>query len=333
MSPELERLVTTYYRVQAGTAAGTAQALTRLWAQMVAADIDGSWALISRSIAEMVAAGQVRSAAAPQLFLERLLLGEGIDPNPLGHVSPLAFAGYTSAGLDVTTVLDSTPAVLKTLIGSGIPADVALKQTLNRLRQFTVTEVQDAGRGSMEAQMRLEPAIKGYTRIVKSPACSRCIALAGRTYSKSTGFARHPRCDCQHVPYARMPDRVEVDPRGLFNQMSKTQQDAAFTIDGAKAVREGADISQVVNARYQANSRGRSGGMSSPGALVTTSGTTVRSAFGRAQRAAGTKTVKAPGARYSSPAAQRLSPQGVARKAGGDAKKYRELLQANGYLL
>jgi hypothetical protein len=45
-----------------------------------------------------------------------------------------------------------------------------------------------------------EQEVAGYERTVVLAACGRCILLAERLYRYSTGFLRHPRCDCQMKP-------------------------------------------------------------------------------------------------------------------------------------
>jgi hypothetical protein len=72
-----------------------------------------------------------------------------------------------------------------------------------------------------------------------------------------------------------------IDPRAYFNGLSRAEQDRVFGEAGARAVREGADMAQVVNAR-----RGMTT-MSAYGRRVqaTTEGATRRGAFYRLERA------------------------------------------------
>lgn len=82
--------------------------------------------------------------------------------------------------------------------------------------------------------------------------------------------------------------------------------------------------------------------MSEPGALYTTAGRTVRSQFGRQEKAAG-RVVTSKVVRVNSKGQtrtrkkqevvrQRLSPQGVARIAGDDHALYMQLLRDNAYI-
>jgi hypothetical protein len=61
---------------------------------------------------------------------------------------------------------------------------------------------------------------------------------------------RHPRCDCQHIPAREdMAGDLRTDPGAYFRSLPEKEQDRLFTADGAQAIRHGADVSQVVNAR------------------------------------------------------------------------------------
>lgn len=89
----------------------------------------------------------------------------------------------------------------------------------------------------------------GYTRVLVPPSCSRCTILAGRHYPYSAGFLRHPRCDCVHAPYVGDKPPAVRSPEDAFRSMSEVEQDATFTKAGAEAIRQGADMGRVVNAR------------------------------------------------------------------------------------
>jgi hypothetical protein len=92
----------------------------------------------------------------------------------------------------------------------------------------------------------------------------------------------------------------------LFDGLTPAQQDRTFTIAGAKAIRAGADVGRVVNARS---------GMSTAsvgGRKVQT--TTV----GTSRRASRTK--------------PRLMPEEIYRVAKGDPAEELRLLMSNGYI-
>jgi hypothetical protein len=126
--------------------------------------------------------------------------------------------------------------------------------------------------------------------VVNPPACSRCVLLAGTEYGWNKGFQRHPRCDCIHLPttlIARNQHRGRagdgggfISPRSYFDSLSRAEQDHVFGAAGARAIREGADMAQVVNAR-----RGMTT-MTAYGRRVqaTTEGATRRGSFYRQER-------------------------------------------------
>jgi hypothetical protein len=85
--------------------------------------------------------------------------------------------------------------------------------------------------------------------MLSPPSCSRCVILAGRFYAVNAGFARHPRCDCVHIPVAESLHSEVTSPRAYFDNLDPAEQDKTFTRAGAQAIRDGADPAQVVNAR------------------------------------------------------------------------------------
>ena len=126
---------------------------------------------------------------------------------------------------------------------------------------MVLTEIADAGRGAAGVQIAARPRV-GYVRMLNPPSCSRCVILAGRFYRWNQGFLRHPRCDCTHVP-TMVTDQAEAfahglidDPYEAFERMSEAEQNRVFTNAGAQAIRDGADMYQVVNARRGMKYRG-----------------------------------------------------------------------------
>ncbi|WP_266696480.1 hypothetical protein [Streptomyces sp. NBC_01571] len=91
--------------------------------------------------------------------------------------------------------------------------------------------------------------VTSYVRVVELPACSRCIILAGREYSVSQGFLRHPRCDCTMEPVVKRRKAPVLDAEDLFQSMTPDQRHRTFGEAGTKAIEDGSRISSVVNAR------------------------------------------------------------------------------------
>lgn len=108
------------------------------------------------------------------------------------------------------------------------------------------TQIQDAARVAAGVSITGRPGVFGYVRMLNTPSCPRCVILAGKWFGWNAGFARHPLCDCRHVP--TQEDRsgdLRTDPKLAFN----AGQVKGLTQAETKAIQSGADMSQVVNAR------------------------------------------------------------------------------------
>lgn len=135
----------------------------------------------------------------------------------------------------------------------------------------------------------------------------RRVEWSGHVYSLTSAEGWHSanslivsNCDCRHIPTAEdHAGSLVTSPRRYFDSLSAAEQDQAFTRAGAQAIRDGADISQVVNARR---------GMTSAG--TTTASTTRR---GVAERG-------------------RLMPEAIYRQAGNNRDEAIRLLKQHGYL-
>jgi hypothetical protein len=72
------------------------------------------------------------------------------------------------------------------------------------------------------------------------------VTLAGKKYRYNQGFARHPHCDCVHMPAAEVIE--PQSPRAIFDAMSDQElAKASWSIAEVQAIRDGADIGQVTN--------------------------------------------------------------------------------------
>lgn len=211
-------------------------------------------------------------------------------------------------------------------------------------RQFNLivsSLVADAGRSAMGAWIASRRTETGYIRTLTPPSCSRCAILAGRWYRWSDGFQRHPGCDCEMVPGPR--SAAVADPYGAFERGEigsyRTMPDGTRRFESGlsraqtKAIEDGADISQVVNA-----SRGmRTVNFGGRRIRVTTEGTTGRALAYSALSTRGTTTTRyvsgvRPVARRVA-SAPRLTPETIYRIAGDDRNEAIRLLRINGYLL
>ena len=234
---------------------------TRHWHKLGPNWIGQAWAERIPTVTAAITAAQ-RTAAASALVSGALALGQQDQwAEPDGLVNPDAFAGLAADGRNLDTLLQVPATTTRTLIADGMEPAQALAAGGRQLSMMVLTEIADAGRGAAGVQIASRPRV-GYVRMLTPPSCSRCVVLAGRFYRWNQGFLRHPRCDCKHVP-TMVADQAEAfaeglidDPYEAFNRMSEAEQNRVFTNAGAQAIRDGADMYQVVNARRGMKYRG-----------------------------------------------------------------------------
>ncbi|MFD0773459.1 hypothetical protein ACFQZ2_05910, partial [Streptomonospora algeriensis] len=258
---------------QARLSAQTGRAARELWQRLDTTDVRGSWSGLLPELLRLVATAQMAAAALSNGYLDELL---GEDAPPVAQPVPEQLGGIASDGRDLATLLTQPLITVLSRISRGEPVGRAMAAGLLQLETITRTQVADAGRAGDQVAMASRPACVAYTRVVELPACSRCIVLAGREYAWSTGFKRHPQCDCAMVPMRPGERTAGDDPREVFADMTRAEQNKRFGSGAAEAIREGADIGQVVNAR-----RGMQSATNRTRGRYTTEGTTARGIAGR----------------------------------------------------
>ncbi len=325
-----------------------------MWSRIDPANLDQSWSRAAADLIVGVTGGQLAAARDADDYLDEVLDEQGIDPAGNGEVIPGALAGIASDGRPLDSLLYSPITAVKAAVGVGAPIDEAMATGLASLDMIVRTQVADAGRVADQLATVARPAVTGYLRILVGDSCSRCVVLAGRRYRWNAGFQRHPACNCGQVPANEAIDDIVTNPRAYFDGLTEQQQNKAFTIAGAQAIRDGADVAQVVNARRGALGLSTAGGRLTAAELrilrggrdrgrlqsanvfgqdlfVTTEGTTVR---GRAGRSLGAREtgVRRAGDRYRSARSPRLMPESIYQIADGDRDEALRLLRRNGYL-
>jgi hypothetical protein len=308
---------------QRQVSAATATAVLTAWEQVRLSDPQRTFQSALPEMLATVTVGQLAAASRAPEYVATVVAADGLTPEPVATVPARRFAGLTSDGRTLAGLL--TQPLLRTLYLRARGADDAAALAGGRLSLETLvrTEVLDTGRDAVSVAAALDRSVTGYVRQVSLPACGRCVLLAGKFFRRNAGFARHPRCDCQHVPTAQVvqPDGIDQDPRALFDGMSREQQDRAFGKDNAEVIRRGGNIGQVVNARR---------GMASAGSNWTSEGTTVRGVYGRAAERRGQEAVRR--GRRNREVAPRPSPGALLRFAGDDPEKFALALERAGYL-
>lgn len=284
--------------------------LSGAWARM-GEDFDATYAAIAPGLVELTRVAKVRAAESGAQSVAPALRAQGLRIPAQGQVDPTAWGRATADGRSISGLLDIGVVRAKQAVGDGLEIAEALRVAQDRMASAIQTEIADAGRSAARAQMVATPRT-GWTRVVNPPCCGRCAVLAGRFYRWSDGFLRHPRCDCTMVPSVEgAAAAVTTTPQSLYEAMDDAQRRKAFSKAGARAIADGADIVQVVNARR---------GMSFVGAPVTLEGTTRRGVAGRALGSTRGR------------AATRLTPEGIYAQAGEDRELAVDLLGRNGYL-
>lgn len=243
-----EQVAAAHAAQQVSLARRTATRLAGLWARVDRAAIAASWRQLLPLALTELALAQAAAAAAAGLYVDDVL----DDPAARveGRILPGALAGIASDGRPLADLLYRPAITALGQISAGQSPARAMTSGAFTLDLITRTQVADAGRVADGMAVVVRPQVSGYVRMIVGKTCARCLILAGRVYRWNQGFARHPRCDCRHVPVAGIvPSDIRVSPRGYFDSLDRAGQDELFGKDGAQAVREGADIARVVNAR------------------------------------------------------------------------------------
>lgn len=304
-------------------------AVQAIWHGLAAPSIEAGLAgAAGAHIVDTVAAGQLTVAAGAQAYVEAAVAAQGATSAPAGALTAAAFAGIAADGRDLETLLFLPALTVRERLLAGAPDDEAMLAGLTHMAMLVDTQVADTARAADQTASVADLRVVAYTRIVNLPACARCIVLAGQQYSVSTGFLRHPRCDCAIQPISDKSD-TPADPKYLYHQMSADERRRVFGPAGAEAIDAGADIAKVVNARR---------GMATATAFgrpikATTEGATTRSLYGQRRRRAGDEFRRpAGGGRYARDVTTpRLMPEEILKQAKSRRDAVR-LLRMYGYL-
>ena len=315
--------------------------VVKLWSRVDRGNIAASWQALLPDAVTAVARAQALAADESGPYLDAVLSEYGLLPAGDGRLRPASLVAVASDGRALDGLLYQ-PAIsaLETIRDGGTVSEAMGAGALSA-NLIVRTQVADAGRVADGVNVATERHLQGYVRMLTLPSCSRCIILAGKFYAWNDGFERHPNCDCVHVPAPE--DNLEdlrTNPKKLFESMSEAEQNKVFTIAGAQAIRDGADMNQVVNVRRGAAGLAPAGGRVTAAEvkvlrggrgigrlqatnvggvqlLTSTEGTTRRGLAGRRLRG------RAP----------RLMPEQIYQIAGDDRDEALRLLYRNGYLL
>jgi hypothetical protein len=248
--PSPEQVALAHQRARAKLSRDLAREAKRLWRQVDPASIRGSWRPLAARLLIWLTGAQLVAAQSAEPYVGDVLAAQDANAVPAGQLIARSLAGVASDGRDLASLLVQPAIGALTAIGSGVSQDRAMATGYATLDMIVRTQVADAGRVADGVALASRPQATGYVRMVVGNTCSRCIVLAGRWYRWNTGFERHPNCDCVHVPAAEnAAGDLRTDPKLAFASMTAAEQDQTFGKAGAQAIREGADIGRVVNAR------------------------------------------------------------------------------------
>jgi hypothetical protein len=224
----------------------TSRAILAEWAKVRPEHVARDWARLLPAVTAMVQRGQLHAARSTHTFMRELLGPEAVQG---GQIVPEQFAAQTPDGRDALKLLAQAGPRSISAQRRGFSARAAMARGAAFLDMVVRTVVADTGRQADQAAMVANRKVLAYVRVVELPACSRCIILAGREYSVSSGFLRHPRCDCTMEPVTKRNRPTPVDAQDIFENMTPEQRRKVFGESGAKAIDDGANIYSVVNAR------------------------------------------------------------------------------------
>ncbi|WAL73104.1 hypothetical protein OU787_17285 [Kitasatospora sp. YST-16] len=322
--PGSETLALARYAEVQGTTRSVLEAVQAIWRdatpdRILSAMQQESGAAILRA----VTAGQLTAAEGAQAFVGAAMAAQGAAAAPLAALDSSAFVGIASDARPLATLLFQPAITTARGLALGMSPEAASIAGLNQMALLVSTQLADTARAATSVAMTAHPSVTHYVRVVRLPACARCIVLAGRKYSRSRAFARHPKCDCGMEPLSPDTDRQPKDPSALFQDMTPAERKRAFGEAGADAIEKGADLSQVVNARRGIETAaGRT-------AQTTSAGTTRR---GMGERAADATFSRSDRSRYWRADTPRLMPEQILKLAGDDRERQLELLRKHGYI-
>lgn len=240
----LDDLARNHYTRQATLTRDATEAVMRLW-DLGPAQFEAQL----QQAAGVFAAGQLAAAQMGADYVTQAAAAQGVTASGRQAVAR-AFAGQTADGIPLTDVLRAPLTRFSALREAGATdaeARMAAGSTLSRLVSNEVTQ---SGTNATTVAMIGQPGISGYVRMLSRPSCGRCAVLAGKWFEWNQGFARHPGCDCVHVPAAeeRRVEGLSADPKAYFRSLSQADQDHYFGKSEAAAIRDGADLTRTVNA-------------------------------------------------------------------------------------
>lgn len=206
----------------------------------------------SRLLISAIAKAQRENAALIDKTMDMSLMANGWQDTAIGLLEPEAFAGQLPNGAGLDLIPNAVARRVREDIALGREPAVAWRNGQKLLTKIVLTSLNDSQRAARAVAGLARPRTM-YMRIANLPCCSRCAVLAGKKGFWEKPFRRHPLCDCGQIPIPMDKDirfeGPEFSTKSYFESLTEEEQNRIFTSAGAQAIREGADVDQVVNAR------------------------------------------------------------------------------------
>lgn len=335
-----------HYRAQRQIMIAVLALARRVWGTRPPASFDDWFDRHVEMLVAAVTAAQRQAVAGADGYVADVLDELGTPVQPEARIATEPLVGIASDGRALDSLMYGAVITTKGAVGSGLSVEDAWDLGMKALLLRVQIQVADASRSAVGLGIIARPRV-GYVRMLNPPSCSRCAVLAGRFYGSNRAFLRHPGCDCRHIPSREDgAGDLRTDPRDYFDSLPEAMQEKLFTKAGAEAIRDGADMEQVVNARRgMSTAQTNAAGWIPKGQLArvdvygqqiatTTEGVTRRGVAYAAMREAGyakRQTDVRSGRRYFQARAPRLMPEAIYEIAEDRADSLR-LLRLYGYL-
>ena len=296
------------------------RAADKTWKGVDPRRVRDSWHQSNADFLMLFAALQARAASDAMDASTLMLAEQGDYITPDGIANPNAYsAGYAPSGIDLDSYFDIPATHTLTAIKNGMDTYDAMQAGRRTLRQMAMQALEDTSVSAMGVSITQRAGV-GYVRVESPDCCPRCAILAGKYYRHNQGFLRHPKCHGRNIPCKGKDKAAKqgwiTNPMDRFNVMGEEEQDRIFGHADAQAIRDGADIYQVVNAHRGMRPVGR-GRIS-----MTTSEGTSRYGWSRMIRQY----------QYGQQQHRRLTPEGI-YSFNLPREQTIELLKREGYIL
>jgi hypothetical protein len=301
-----------------------------LWRRLGDGDWDVAWRTLGPQLMAVMVASQVAVGRQADAYVGATVAALGLPDAQRGHVSPTGLAGVASDGRPLASLLyESIIAARAAGAAGSLDTPQALTVGRAHLDRIVLTQVADASRVAESVATVTRTRVTGWVRMVTPPCCPQCAILAGRFYRWSSGFERHPNCDCRHIPASEdVAGDLRTDPKQLFDR----GQVRGLSKSDATAIADGADPGQVINAH-----RGMSTAQVYGRNLkITTEGITSRGLAGNRLGNLGNSTRNGrtgKTVRNRESKTPRLRPESIYKIAGNDRDEALRLLKRFGYIL